>query len=93
MSAASKQRSLIYSNRAETLRLQGDFARAFWDADAAERLDGGNVRALVRKAKVCEDLGDFARAVHYWKRAYEMGYSEAVLRQLRGARGALGEQI
>ncbi|KAH0576579.1 hypothetical protein SS50377_22143 [Spironucleus salmonicida] len=74
--------AVIYSNRSECFRLLEDYARAFQDADAAFTLDQSNWKSIVRKAKICENLSDFSRAIYYWKKVWDVTNQQQVKKSL-----------
>lgn len=76
----------ILSNKAEALRLLGQLSEAYEAATLAIARDKDCWKAYLRRARICEELDDIARAVDNYKKAYDTSFRADVLRLLQKTR-------
>lgn len=73
---------MLYSNRAEAFRLLGDYGRASNDAVKAMEFYPRYYKSYIRMGRICEDLGDWLRATHYFERAFELSTQNKDIQKL-----------
>ena len=84
---------MLYSNRAEAFRLLGDYGRASSDAVKAMEFYPRYYKSYLRMGRICEDLGDWLRAAHYFERALDLsGQNKDVAKLLENALAQLKAQ-
>lgn len=76
----------ILSNKAEALRLLGRFSEAYEAATFALARDKECWKAYLRRARICEELDDIARAVDNYKKAYDTSFRADILKLLQKTR-------
>ncbi|CAL6042497.1 Conserved_hypothetical protein [Hexamita inflata] len=74
--------AIVYSNRSEAYRLLGDFARASTDAMKSSELDPNYFKSYLRLGRICEDLNDHLRAVHYFNIVFQLSQNKQILKDL-----------
>lgn len=84
---ADERAAALLSNKAEALRLLGHLSEAYKAATLALARDKECWKAYLRRARICEELDDIARAVNNYKRAYDTSFRADVLRLLQKTRG------
>ena len=83
---ADERVATLLANKAEALRLLGRLSEAYEAATLALVRDKECWKAYLRRARICEELDDVARAVDNYKKAYDTSFKPDVLRLLQKAR-------
>lgn len=78
----NERQAMLYSNRAEAFRLLGDYGRASNDAVKAMEYYPRYYKSYIRMGRICEDLGDWLRAAHYFQRAFELSSQNKDIQKL-----------
>ncbi|TNJ28795.1 hypothetical protein GMRT_15614 [Giardia muris] len=83
------RRAILMANKAEALRQLGRLQEAYRLATLAINEDNEYYKGYLRRARICESISDYARAVMNYKKAYDRSFKDDVRKLLNKARKTL----